>query len=87
MPIHHTDESSVIFRNALKDPLSALDRALALQDPHSFEYKNLMDMYQVVEDKNELSLQLMIHLASVNIAEEKKLERKDRKSTRLNSSH
>ncbi len=73
---YYKDESAVIFRNALKDPLSALDRALAFQDPNSFEYKNLMDMYQVDADKNELSLQLMIHLADANLAEEKLVERK-----------
>ena len=54
-----------------RDPLNPLDRVLALQDHHSFEYKQLMVLISVITDTQELCVQLMLHLWLANAAAEK----------------
>lgn len=58
-----------------RDPLNPLDRVLALQDPYSFEYKMLIDLYQADVDAHELCVQFMANLLQARQEEVKAYER------------
>src|SRR3990167_98484 len=68
---------STAFQHRPDGRFDALDRALALQNPHSFEYKMLMDLYEVIVEKEELSEQLLVQMIMIQRAEEQAIVNKN----------